>query len=309
MSLNLNQKIYVAGHRGMVGSAIVRNLQAKGFTNIVTRTHSELDLVNQNKVFDFLAHEKPDYIFLAAGRVGGIKANQEYGAEFIYQNLMIEANIINGAHLADVQRLCFFSSASIYPKNCVQPMKESYLFTGKFEESNKPYSIAKIAGMSLCDTYNLQYGREYISVVPANLYGPGDNYDMDTGHVIASLIKRMDDAKRCGSFDLSIWGSGAATRDFLYVEDLVRGCLLLMEKNYKGPMINIGSGVAVSIRELAHTIKKVVGFEGSLIFDLEKPEGMLEKLLDTTRINELGWHPKVSLEEGINISYLSDFKV
>lgn len=307
MHLDKNKKIYVAGHTGLVGSSIIRRLKEDNHLNIVTKTHAELDLVRQSDVYDFLKQEKPDYIFLAAGRVGGIGANNIFKGEFIYQNLMIQTNVIHAAHLADVQKLCFFSSASIYPKSAEQPMKEDYLFTGKFEESNKPYSIAKIAGTALCDSYNSQYGREYISIIPANLYGPNDNYNANDGHVIASLLKRMHEAKVESRSELTIWGSGSATRDFLFVDDLVNACLLLIDNGYNGQMINVGSGSSVSIRELAFLIKKVVGFEGDLIFDLSKPEGMPKKLLDSSKINSMGWLPKVSLWDGLQVTYNKDF--
>ena len=300
---HLDAKIYVAGHRGMVGSAIVRQLEAKGYNNIVTRTHGQLDLLDQKAVFAFLAEEQPDYIFIAAAKVGGIQANNTYRADFIYQNLVIEANLIHGAHLAGVQRLCFLGSSCIYPRDCAQPIKEEYLLTGPLEPTNEPYAIAKIAGIKLCESYNAQYGRQYVSAMPTNLYGPNDNYDLANSHVLPALIRKAHEAKQAGSQDLVIWGSGTPKREFLYVDDMADACVFLMENNINHGVYNVGTGSDVTIRELAEAVMSVVGFEGGIVFDQTKPDGTPRKLLDVSRLKALGWQAKIPLIEGIALAY------
>jgi len=299
----LDAKIYVAGHRGMVGSAIVRQLEAKGYNNILTRTHGQLDLLDQKAVFAFLAEEQPDYIFIAAAKVGGIQANNTYRADFIYQNLVIEANLIHGAHLAGVQRLCFLGSSCIYPRDCAQPIKEEYLLTGPLEPTNEPYAIAKIAGIKLCESYNAQYGRQYVSVMPTNLYGPNDNYDLANSHVLPALIRKAHEAKQAGSQDLVIWGSGTPKREFLYVDDMADACVFLMENNINHGIYNVGTGSDVTIRELAEAVMSVVGFQGGIVFDQTKPDGTPRKLLDVSRLEALGWQAKIPLIEGIALAY------
>jgi len=301
----LDAKIYVAGHRGMVGSAIVRQLEAKGYNNILTRTHGQLDLLDQKAVFAFLAEEQPDYIFIAAAKVGGIQANNTYRADFIYQNLVIEANLIHGAHLAGVQRLCFLGSSCIYPRDCAQPIKEEYLLTGPLEPTNEPYAIAKIAGIKLCESYNAQYGRQYVSVMPTNLYGPNDNYDLANSHVLPALIRKAHEAKQAGSQDLVIWGSGTPKREFLYVDDMADACVFLMENNINHGIYNVGTGSDVTIRELAEAVMSVVGFQGGIVFDQTKPDGTPRKLLDVSRLEALGWQAKIPLIEGIALAYAS----
>ena len=296
-------KIYVSGHRGMVGSAIVRRLQALGYRNLLTRTHSELDLTNQSSVNAYLEQEKPDYIFLAAGRVGGIQANNTYRAEFIYQNLMIEANLIHAAYQAGVQHLLFLGSSCIYPRDCPQPIKEEYLLTGLLEETNEPYAIAKIAGIKLCESYNQQYGTAYVSVMPANLYGPNDNYDLHNSHVLPALIRKTHEAKVQGDTNLVVWGSGKALREFLYVDDVADACVFLMERGTNEGLFNIGSGTEITIRELAETIMEVIGFRGQMVFDSTKPDGTPRKLLCVDRIQALGWRAKTGLREGIAEAY------
>jgi len=296
-------KIYVSGHRGMVGSAIVRRLQALGYRNLLTRTHSELNLLDQSSVNAFLEKEKPDYIFLAAGRVGGIQANNTYRAEFIYQNLMIAANLIHAAYQAGVQHLLFLGSSCIYPRDCPQPIKEEYLLTGLLEETNEPYAIAKIAGIKLCESYNQQYGTAYLSVMPANLYGPNDNYDLNNSHVLPALIRKTHEAKVQGDTNLVVWGSGKALREFLYVDDVADACVFLMERGTNEGLFNIGSGTEITIRELAETIMEVIGFRGQMVFDSTKPDGTPRKLLCVDRIQALGWRAKTGLREGIAEAY------
>jgi GDP-L-fucose synthase len=300
---HLDAKIYVAGHRGMVGSAIVRQLEAKGYNNIVTRTHEQLDLLDQKAVFAFLAEEQPDYIFIAAAKVGGIQANNTYRADFIYQNLLIEANLIHGAHLAGVQRLCFLGSSCIYPRDCAQPIKEEYLLTGPLEPTNEPYAIAKIAGIKLCESYNAQYRRQYVSAMPTNLYGPNDNYDLANSHVLPALIRKAHEAKQAGSQDLVIWGSGTPKREFLYVDDMADACVFVMENNINEGIYNVGTGTDVTIRELAEVVMEVVGFKGGIVFDQTKPNGTPRKLLDVSRLKTLGWQSKTPLTAGIKLAY------
>ncbi len=296
-------KIYVSGHRGMVGSAIVRRLQTLDYRNLLTRTHSELDLTDQSSVNAFLRQEKPDYIFLAAARVGGIQANNTYRAEFIYQNLMIAANLIHGAYQAGVQHLLFLGSSCVYPRDCPQPIKEEYLLTGLLEETNEPYAIAKIAGIKLCESYNQQYGTAYVSVMPANLYGPNDNYDLNNCHVLPALIRKTHEAKVQGDTNLVVWGSGKALREFLYVDDIADACVFLMERGTNEGLFNIGSGTEITIRELAETIMEVIGFRGQMVFDSTKPDGTPRKLLCVDRIQALGWRAKTGLREGIAEAY------
>lgn len=305
-------KIYVAGHRGMVGSAIVRVLQSRGQNNIVTRTHAELDLTNQFAVQDFFAKEKPDQVYLAAAKVGGIHANNTYPAEFIYQNLMIQANIIHAAHVNDVQKILFLGSSCIYPKAVSQPMREDALLTGVLESTNEPYAIAKIAGIKLCESYNRQYGRDYRSVMPTNLYGPGDNYHPENSHVIPALIRRFHEAKVNNLPAVVIWGTGTPKREFLYVDDMAAASVHVMNlckinyDQHTQPMlshINVGCGYDITIRELATIIGKTVGYSGEISFDSTKPDGTPRKLMDSARLNELGWEAKVGLEFGLNLAY------
>jgi GDP-L-fucose synthase len=301
--MQLDAKIYIAGHRGMVGSAILRNLEAKGYSNILTRTSQELNLLDQNLVFAFLQEEKPDYIFLAAAKVGGIHANNTYRADFIYQNLAIESNLIHGAHLAGVKRLCFLGSSCIYPRDCPQPIKEEYLLTGPLEQTNEPYAIAKIAGIKLCESYNQQYGHQFVSVMPTNLYGPNDNYDLANSHVLPALLRKAHEAKERGDSDLVIWGTGTPKREFLYVDDMAAACVFLMENDIIEGLFNVGYGTDVTIRELAETVMDVVGFKGGIIFDTTKPDGTPRKLLDVGRMKEIGWQAEVGLKEGIALTY------
>ena len=299
-------KIFVAGHRGMVGSAIVRRLKASGYTNIITRSRSELDLLDQSAVKAFMAEQKPDYLFIAAAKVGGIQANNVYRADFIYQNLVIETNLIGAAHEAGVQRLMFLGSSCIYPKLAPQPLKEDCLLTGPLEPTNEPYAIAKIAGIKLCEAFNQQFGRQYISVMPTNLYGPNDNYDLNNSHVLPALIRKAHEAKLRGDAELVVWGTGTPMREFLYADDLADACVYLMEQGYDGPLVNIGTGTDVTIRELAETVVKVVGFEGKLTFDTSKPDGTPRKLMDVSRLNGLGWKARTELAAGISLAY-SDY--
>ncbi|MES2993298.1 MAG: GDP-L-fucose synthase [Pseudomonadota bacterium] len=301
--MKLDAKIFVTGHRGMVGSAIIRRLQSGGYTNIVTRTHAKLDLLDQCATHEFLRVERPDYVFIAAAKVGGIQANNLYRADFLYQNLLIEANLIHGAHLAGVQRLMFLGSSCIYPRDCPQPIREEYLLTGPLEITNEPYAIAKIAGIKLAESYNLQYGRQYVSVMPTNLYGPNDNYDLATSHVLPALLRKAHEAHARGAAEYVVWGSGAPRREFLYVDDLADACVYLMESGYEGPLVNIGTGQDVTIRELAETIMQVVGFYGRIVFDSSKPDGTPRKLLDVSRLAGLGWRARTELQEGIRAAY------
>ena len=296
-------KIYVAGHRGMVGSALVRRLEQAGYGNIVTRTHAELDLLDQAATHDFLAREKPDFIFIAAAIVGGIHANNTFRADFIYRNLMVEANLIHGAWLAGVQRLCFLGSSCIYPRDCPQPIREDYLLTGPLEQTNEPYAIAKIAGIKLCESYNRQHGTQYFSVMPTNLYGPNDNYDLANSHVLPALIRKAHEARQRADSELVVWGSGKPKREFLYVDDLADACAFLMEHGVTDGFYNIGTGEDVTIRELAGTVMSVVGFSGSIVFDATKPDGTPRKLLDVSRLRDIGWQARTPLREGIALAY------
>jgi GDP-L-fucose synthase len=306
--MDFNAKIYVAGHRGLVGSAIVRRLKALGFENLLLRTHEDLDLIDQRSTEDFYAVEKPDYVFLAAARVGGIYANNTYRAEFIYQNLMMEANTIHAAWKSGVQGLLFLGSSCIYPRECPQPIKEDYFLTGALEPTNEPYAVAKIAGIKLCENYNRQYGTHFVSVMPTNLYGPNDNYDLKSSHVLPALIRKAHEAKLRGDEELVVWGTGRPMREFIYVDDMADACIFLMNHNVTDGLFNIGTGVDVTIRELAETVMSVVGFKGKLIFDTSKPDGTPRKLLNVDRMKALGWQSKIGLREGITKAY-QDFLV
>ncbi len=301
-----DSRIYVAGHRGLVGSAVVRRLQAGGYRNLVTRTHAELDLTQQQVVNRFFESERPEYVFIAAARVGGIYANNTYPAEFVYQNLMIESNIIHAAWRNQAQKLLFLGSSCIYPKHAPQPMKEEHLLTGHLEPTNEAYAIAKIAGIKMCAAYNRQYGTNYLSVMPTNLYGPGDNYDPKNSHVLPALIRRMHEAKTQQQPEVIIWGTGSPRREFLYSDDLADACVFLMERHNAadlGEFVNIGVGREITIRELAELVAKVVGFGGRLTFDSSKPDGTPRKLLDVSRLQALGWQAKTGFREGIAKAY------
>jgi GDP-L-fucose synthase len=312
MSLSLDAKIFIAGHRGMVGSAIIRQLQAQGYTNIVTRTRSELDLVSQQAVADFFAQEKPSAVYLAAAKVGGIHANNTFPAEFIYENMMMEANIVHQAYLSGVKKLLFLGSSCIYPKLAQQPMKETALLTGVLEPTNEPYAISKIAGIKLCESYNRQYGVDYRSVMPTNLYGPNDNFHPENSHVIPAMLRRFHEAVLSNSEKVVVWGSGQPMREFLYVDDMAAASIHVMNldsETYQAHTqsmlshINVGTGVDCTIRELAETIAKVTGFKEQLVFDSTKPDGAPRKLMDISRLKSLGWTASVSLEQGLKLSY------
>ena len=287
----------------MVGSGITRLLKARGYENVITRTHAELDLLNQAAVHDFLNTEKPDYVFIAAAKVGGIQANNIYRADFIYQNLMIECNLIHGAYQAGIKHLMSLGSSCIYPRDCPQPIKEEYLLTGPLEQTNEPYALAKIAGIKLCENYNRQYGTKYVSVMPTNLYGPGDNYDLNNSHVLPALIRKAHEAKLRKDPHLMVWGSGKPRREFLHVDDMARACVMLMEQGYDGSFVNIGCGNDITIRELVEQVVSVVGFEGELQFDTSKPDGTPQKLLDVSKANALGWKAEIELRPGIQDAY------
>lgn len=296
-------KIYIAGHNGMVGSAIVRKLVAEGYEKIITRSSKELDLRNQQAVANFFSEQKPDYVFLAAAKVGGIIANNVYRADFIYENLSIQNNVIYQSYLNKVKKLMFLGSSCIYPKMAPQPLKEDYLLTGPLEETNEPYAIAKIAGIKMCDAYRAQYGCNFISVMPTNLYGYNDNYHPQNSHVLPAMIRRFHEAKVEGKSEVVIWGSGRPKREFLFADDLAEACFFLME-NYSEPdPINVGVGIDLTIKELAHLIKNIVGFEGEITFDFTKPDGTPRKLMDVSKLHAQGWKHKINLEEGIKLAY------
>ncbi len=302
--MNKQAKIYVAGHRCMVGSALVRRLQTLGYSNLLTASRSELDLTDQPAVTAFLKREKPDYIFLAAAKVGGIHANNTERGAFLYQNLMMEANIVHAAWQAGVQRLLFLGSSCIYPRDCAQPIREEYLLSGPLEPTNEPYAIAKIAGIKLCESYNRQYGTQYVSVMPTNLYGPNDNYDLSSSHVLPALLRKAHEAHVRGDSSYVIWGSGRPLREFLYVDDMADACIFLLERpDIRDGLFNVGTGQDVSIRELAQTINQVVGFQGDMVFDASKPNGTPRKLLDVSRLRALGWQARVALRAGIDKTY------
>lgn len=317
-----NAKIYVAGHRGLVGSALIRKLQALGYDNIVTRTHAELDLANQQAVRAFFEAEKPAYVMLAAAKVGGIHANNTYPAEFIYENLAIQANVINQSYLSGVKRLLFLGSSCIYPRDCPQPIKEEYLLTGTLEPTNRPYALAKIAGIEMCWSYNRQYGTQYLAVMPTNLYGPGDNYHPENSHVIPALLRRFHEAKLGNLPSVTIWGTGTPRREFCFSEDMADACVFLMNlpndqyepllasdrNNGLPPVINIGVGDDVTIHQLAELIKEVIGYQGEILFDTTKPDGTPRKLLDISRLSSLGWKPEIGLEDGLRAAY-TDFQL
>jgi len=319
--MNPTDKIYIAGHRGLVGTALMRNLRARGFENFVTRTHAELDLTSQAAVEAFFAAEKPDYVFLAAAKVGGIYANNAYPAEFIRDNLAIQTNLIHAAYLNNVKRLLFLGSSCIYPKLAPQPMKEEYLLTSELEPTNRPYALAKIAGIEMCWSYNRQYGTQYLAVMPTNLYGPGDNYHPENSHVIPALIRKFHEAKINGSDSVSVWGTGHARREFMYSEDMADACVFLMNlpdthfvpllgqdrNDGLPPLVNIGVGQDLSIRELAATVKDVVGYTGTITFDTTQPDGTPRKLMDVTRLQALGWRAQTAFREGLMRAY-QDFQ-
>ncbi len=310
--IDKSAKIYVAGHRGLVGSALIRQLQSRGYSNLITRNHSEMDLTNQQQVETFFAQEKPEYVILAAAKVGGILANNTYPAEFIYENLMIETNVIHFSYLSRVKRLLFLGSSCIYPKLAEQPMKETALLTGALETTNEPYALAKISGIKLCESYNRQYGTDFRSVMPTNLYGPGDNFHPQNSHVIPALIQRFHNAVKNNEKEVIIWGSGKPMREFLHVDDMASASLFVLEldeKKYKEhtdemlSQINVGTGVDCTIRELADKISRVTGFKGVLTFDNSKPDGAPRKLLDVSRLNSMGWSPSISLRDGLETTY------
>lgn len=304
--MNTTDKIYIAGHRGMVGSAIMRKLTKEGFLNLVTKTSSELDLRNQQSVNDFFEKERPAFVFLAAAKVGGIMANNTYKAEFLYDNLMIETNIIQAAYKNDVKKLLFLGSSCIYPKLAPQPLKEEYLLSGLLEPTNEPYAIAKIAGIKLCEYYREQYGCNYISAMPTNLYGPNDNYDLQNSHVLPALIRKFHEAKISSASLVTLWGSGAPKREFLHVDDLANACFHFMQHYNEKQFLNIGTGQDLPIRDLAELIKNIVGYQGEIIWDSSKPDGTPRKLMDVSKAHSLGWTHEISLEEGIKKTY-ADF--
>ena len=301
--MEFNSKIYVAGHRGMVGSAIIRNLKSKGYQYIATRTSKELDLRNQAAVNAFFAKEKPDFVFLAAAKVGGIQANNTYRADFLYDNLMIQANIIHAAAKEKVTKLMFLGSSCIYPKMAPQPLKEEYLLTGSLEQTNEPYAIAKIAGIKLCEYYRSQYGCNFISVMPTNLYGIGDNYDLNNSHVLPALIRKMHEAKINNADEVVVWGTGTPKREFLYADDLAEACTYLMDNYNEKELINIGTGEDISIEELAKLVKGIIGFKGPLVFDKTKPDGTPRKLMDVSKVHSRGWKHNIELKQGIQLAY------
>jgi len=316
--MNLDSKIYIAGHRGLVGSALVRAFQGRGYSNLIMRTHAELDLGNQPAVQEFFAVEKPEYVLLAAAKVGGIQANNIYPAEFIHQNLAIQTNVIHEAWRNNVKRLLFLGSSCIYPKDCPQPIKEEYLLTGELEPTNRPYALAKIAGLEMCWSYNRQYDSRYITVMPTNLYGPNDNFDLNTSHVLPALIRKMHEAKVANADEVVVWGTGTPMREFLYSDDMANACLHLLEQpeeqleslfsDVRPPLVNVGCGVDLTIRELAELIQEIVGFSGKLVFDTSKPDGTMRKLLDVNKMTQLGWQASTSMRDGITMAYQTYLK-
>lgn len=305
-NMNKNSRIFIAGHRGMAGSAIKRKLESRGYTNLLYRTHGELDLTNQQAVNEFFKSQRPEYVFLAAAKVGGIMANSTYPAEFIYENLMIEANVIHAAYINGVKKLLFLGSSCIYPRLAPQPLKEEYLLTGELEVTNEAYAVAKIAGIRMCKHYNQQYGTNFISVMPTNLYGPNDNYDLKTSHVMAALIRKFHEAKKNNEHEVIVWGTGSPRREFLHVDDMADACIFLMEKyTYSdiGEFVNIGIGKDLTIRELADLIKDIVSYDGKIVYDHSKPDGTPQKLLDVTKLHMLGWKASIQLKDGIEMVY------
>jgi GDP-L-fucose synthase len=301
--MNKTSKIYIAGHTGLVGSSILRNLQKNQFNNLVFRTSQELDLTDFNKTLNFFNSEKPEYVFLAAAKVGGILANRDYPADFIYQNLRIELNVIEASKQAGVEKLLFLGSSCIYPKFSTQPIKEEYLLEGNLEETNEPYAIAKIAGIKLCQAYNRQYGTKFISAMPTNLFGVNDNFDLNTSHVLPAMIRKMHDAKLQNSDSVTLWGTGSPKREFLFVDDLAESLVFLMQKYDENEWVNVGTGEDISIKELASLVKDIIGYQGEVIWDTTKPDGTPRKLLDVSKINSLGWKAKTKISEGIKITY------
>ena len=301
--MNKQSKIYIAGHRGLVGSALVRKFQELGYDNLILKTRSELNLLNQQEVADFFAVEKPEYVFLAAAKVGGIGANSTYPADFVYENMMIQTNIIHSAYKNNTKKLLFLGSSCIYPKMAEQPIKEESLLTGELEPTNDAYAIAKIAGIKMCQAYNKQYGTNYISVMPTNLYGPNDNFDLEKSHVFPALIRKFHEAKINKEAEVVVWGTGTPIREFLYVDDLAEACIYLMDNYNDDKIVNIGTGIGVTIRELAESIAKVVGYEGKLVFDTSKPDGTPIKINDVSYLNSLGWQAKTDLLSGIEKTY------
>lgn len=301
----LHQPVMVAGARGMVGSALVRRLQQAGYQHILAPHRADLNVLDAAAVQAYLARHQPAYIFIAAAKVGGIHANNTYRGQFLFENLSIQNNLIHGAHLAGVQNLMFLGSSCIYPRDCPQPIKEEYLLTGPLEPTNEPYAIAKIAGIKLCEAYNHQYGRQYVSVMPTNLYGPNDNYDLQNSHVLPALLRKAHEAKQRGDAEYVVWGSGKPKREFLYVDDLADACVYLMQQGYTGGLLNIGTGEDITIQELAETVMQVVGFEGRIVFDASKPDGTPRKLLDVGRLKVLGWQATTPLRQGIEAAYLT----
>jgi len=307
--LKKESKIYVAGHRGMVGSALVRKLTSLGYSNLLTRTSSELDLRNQQKVADFFEFEQPEYVFLAAAKVGGIVANNTYRADFLYENLAIQNNIIHGSYVNKVKKLMFLGSSCIYPKLAPQPLTESYLLSGYLEPTNEPYAIAKIAGIKMCEAYRAQYGCNFISVMPTNLYGTNDNYDLVNSHVLPAMIRKFHEAKEIGASEMTLWGSGSPMREFLHADDLAEACFFLMENYNESELVNIGTGEDVTIKNLAAVVKQIVGFQGEIIWDTSKPDGTPRKLMDVSKLHGLGWHHKIALEDGIKLAYQDFLKL
>lgn len=301
--MNFDSKIFIAGHNGLVGSAIVRALKSQNYENLIMRSRQELDLLDQRAAADFFAQEKPEYVFLAAAKVGGIYANNSHPADFIFENLQVQNNVIHSAYLSGVKKLLFLGSSCIYPKNCPQPIKEEYLLTGELEPTNEPYAIAKIAGVKMCQSFNRQYEANFISVMPTNLYGPNDNFDLNSSHVLPALLRKFHEAKISNAEKVTVWGTGIPRREFLHVDDLAEACIFLMN-NYNNPeIINIGSGEDVSIKHLSEIIKKITGFRGKIEFDTEKPDGTMKKLLNVSKINALGWKAKIGLEKGLKDTY------
>tara|TARA_B100001063_G_scaffold246578_1_gene286399 strand:- start:1243 stop:2166 length:924 start_codon:yes stop_codon:yes gene_type:complete len=307
--MNKKSRIYIAGHRGMVGSAITRHLIILGYKNLITKSSDELNLINQNQVNEFFIKYKPEYVFLAAAKVGGIVSNNTYGADFIYENIMIQSNVINASFKNKVKKLLFLGSSCIYPKNSINPINEDSLLTGELEKTNEAYSIAKISGLKMCEYYNKQYKTNYISVMPTNLYGPNDNYDLQNSHVLPALLKKFHDAKINNIENVIVWGSGKPKREFLHVDDLAEACIFLICNYDENKIINVGSQKEISIIELAELIKRIVGYEGNIIFDSSKPDGVMQKLMNSNKINKLGWNPKIPLDKGIRITYHHSFKI
>ena len=308
MDIARDARIYVAGHRGLVGSAIWRDLQQRGFTGLIGRTHAELNLLDAAAIRTFYAHEKPEYVIDAAAKVGGILANDQHPAEFLFQNLQIQNNLIHGACQAGVRKLLFLGSSCIYPRLAPQPMKEEYLLTGPLEPTNEWYAVAKIAGIKLCQAYRRQYGCDFISAMPTNIYGPNDNYDLQASHVLPALIRKFHEAKAANAPTVTCWGTGSPLRDFLYADDLARACVFLLESYSEDQFINVGAGQEVSVRALTETVKRVVGFAGEIVWDTTKPDGMPRKLMDSSRLLALGWRPQVELEAGIRLAYQDRLK-